>query len=123
VEKNMARLKPSDEKKLRALADIDPKVASELKKHDQLTNQLSDFLAQQKAENRKARNRELMIVGSCVFLESESNETFRDGLRSLLDRHATRQTDRKFLAARGWEITENETIENSIVNTFSTSAD
>lgn len=119
----MARLKPSDEKKLRALADIDPKIAAELKKHDQLTNQLSDFLAQQKAENRKSRNRELMIVGSCVFLESESNETFRDGLRSLLDRHATRQTDRKFLATRGWEITEDDTIENSIVNTFSTTAD
>lgn len=107
----MARLKPGDEKKLRALADIDPRIAAELKKHDQLTNQLSDFLAQQKAENRKARNRELMIVGSCVFAESENSEAFKAGLRKLLDRHATRQTDRKFLASRGWEI-EHEKIEN-----------
>jgi len=116
----MARLKPSDEKKLRALADIDPRIAAELKRHEQLTNQLTDFLAQQKVVNRKARNRELMIVGSCVFAEAENNKTFKEGLRKLLDRHATRQSDRKFLATRGWEITENETIENSTINTPAT---
>tara|TARA_R110001592_G_scaffold363387_1_gene686827 strand:- start:15008 stop:15367 length:360 start_codon:yes stop_codon:yes gene_type:complete len=109
----MARLKPSDEKKLRALADIDPRIAAELKRHDQLTNQLSDFLAQQKAENRKARNRELIIIGSCVFAESVNSKNFKDGLRKLLDRHAARNTDRKFLASRGWEITEYENTENT----------
>lgn len=119
----MARLKPSDDKKLRALASIDLKVAEQLKKHDQLTAQLADFLHQQKAQSRKNRNRELMIIGSCIWAEAEINERFKAGLAEVLNRHATRKTDRKFLATRGWEITENETIENSIVNTFSASAE
>ena len=108
----MARLKPSEEKKLRALASADPRIASELEKHDQLTARLSDFLAQQKAENRKARNRELMVIASCVAAEAERNEKFRAGLTELLNRHATRQTDRNFLITRGWEIKNHEN-ENS----------
>ena len=113
----MARLKPSDDKKLRALASIDSKVAEQLKKHDQLTAQLSDFLHQQKAQSRKNRNRELMIIGSCIWAEAEINERFKAGLTELLNRHATRQTDRKFLASRSWEIIENEDIENASVCT------
>lgn len=108
----MARLKPNDEKKLRALASLDAKIAAELDRHDQLTARLSDFLAQQKAENRKARNRELMIIASCVFTEAENNERFKRGLTELLNRHASRQADRKFLNSRGWEITNHEN-ENS----------
>lgn len=113
----MARLKPNEEKRLRELAEREPKVAEQLKKHDQLTNQLADFLAQQKAESRKNRNRELMIIGSCVFNEAESNNAFREGLKKLLNRHAKRQVDRKFLTTRGWEI---EYEQAEFKNTIST---
>lgn len=113
----MARLKPTDEKKLRALASLDAKIAAELERHDQLTARLSDFLTQQKAENRKARNRELMIIASCVLSEAENNERFKSGLNELLNRHVSRQADRKFLILRGWEIKNHEN-ENSVSDTL-----
>ena len=100
----MARLKPSEETKLRELAERDPRIASELKKHDQLTAILTDILTQQKTQNRKNRTRELLLIGTAMTSEFEKNPQFKEGIKKVLDRHLTRNSDKKFMAGRGWEI-------------------
>lgn len=104
----MSRLKPSEEKRLRELAERDKRIAAELQKHDQATAALSDLLTQQKAQNRKARNRELMILGASVISECESNPEARRAITKLINKHISRNSDREFIRSRGWEVLGNE---------------
>ncbi|GAB1257627.1 hypothetical protein NBRC116494_21290 [Aurantivibrio plasticivorans] len=104
----MSRLKPSEEKRLRELAERDKRIAAELQKHDQATAALTDLLTQQKAQNRKARNRELMLLGAAVMSECEVNHDVKKAITKLVNKHLSRISDREFIASRGWEVLENE---------------
>ena len=106
----MARLKPSEEKNLRELAKKDPKLAEELKKHDQLSARLTDHLAQQKTQYRKNRTRELLLIGTAMSTEGEVNVPFKDGINKILSKHLTRMTDRSFMCTRGWEIDDENLV-------------
>lgn len=108
----MARLKPSEEKRLREMAENDPRIAGELKKHDQAYAALSDLLTQQKAQTRKQRNREIMLIGASILSECENNSEVRKAITKFLNKHLTRSTDRNFINSRGWEVAENETKAN-----------
>jgi len=108
----MSDIKLRDWKILEEDAKSNPKLATELKRIKQGETVLSDYIFQKKTQEKKDRDRELILIGSSMLSEAKISNAFRDGIEKILDKHLVRTNDRKLVISRGWKIQSKKFISN-----------